>query len=151
VKYCLLCCQAKQTLDDFYLQSNRSLFYFFNLAFTDHIHCLISLNRSSPLVHLPPWPADYAWKSRSVAPRSLQNQALTQQIQQVYAARRGAYGSPRVYAALRHKGIMVGRHRVARLMREFGLHARIKAKFRITTVSDPALPVVGNRWKTCSR
>ena len=34
------------------------------------------------------------------------------------------YGAPRIYRALRAKGIRVGRHRVARLMREHGIRAR---------------------------
>jgi putative transposase len=34
------------------------------------------------------------------------------------------YGAPRIHRALRAKGIAVGRHRVARLMREHGIRAR---------------------------
>ena len=54
------------------------------------------------------------------------------------------YGSPRVSVELRRHGFRVGHNRVARLMRENGLQARLRRKFRSTTDSEHALPVAEN-------
>ena len=51
-------------------------------------------------------------------------------IERVFKESRGAYGSPRVHAALQHEGIKVSRKRVERLMREARLIGRVT---RVTT------------------
>jgi transposase InsO family protein len=45
---------------------------------------------------------------------------------------------------LRAQGIAISRKRVARLMREEGLRARIRKRFRLTTLSDHNQPIAGN-------
>jgi putative transposase len=45
---------------------------------------------------------------------------------------------------LRDSGLTVGRRRTARLMRENGLRARQKRRFKRTTDSQPAWPVAPN-------
>ncbi|MBU8900958.1 IS3 family transposase [Corallococcus sp. M34] len=57
---------------------------------------------------------------------------------------RRTYGSPRVRAELKAQGQHVGRHRVARLMREAGLRARWRRRFVHTTDSKHGLPVAPN-------
>jgi putative transposase len=49
-----------------------------------------------------------------------------------------------VRAELRDRGIDVGKHRVARLMRENGLAARLRRRYRRTTDSGHKLPVAPN-------
>jgi transposase InsO family protein len=44
-------------------------------------------------------------------------------IQEIYVENRKAYGSPRIYEALKQKGFGWGRHRIARIMRSAGLKA----------------------------
>jgi len=80
----------------------------------------------------------YAWHGRSESPRARSNQKLLVRIREEYRLSCKTYGSPRIYAALRRKGVTCSRKRVARLMRLDKLAAR-KAHRRIprTTQSDP--------------
>jgi putative transposase len=57
---------------------------------------------------------------------------------------RRAYGSPRVLEDLLGQGIAVSRKRVARLMQAEGLKARMRKRFRSTTMSDHDQPVAAN-------
>lgn len=51
---------------------------------------------------------------------------------------------PRVHAELRARGRRIGRKRVARLMRDIGLAARRRRRFRRTTDSRHAYPIAPN-------
>jgi len=62
----------------------------------------------------------------------------------IHAQLKGAYGSPRMYQELRERGHRVGKARVERLMREHGIRARHKRRWRATTDSKHALPVAAN-------
>jgi putative transposase len=86
----------------------------------------------------------YAWKERPVPAKQKADAQLTAQIAGVHKGSRGTYGSPRVHAELRADGVRVGRKRVERLMRESGLRARQKRRFRRTTDSNHSLPVAPN-------
>jgi transposase InsO family protein len=66
------------------------------------------------------------------------------EIRAIHRESRKAYGSPRVYQELRARGRLVGRHRVARLMRSHGITVRRKRRFRRTTDSKHAFPVAAN-------
>ncbi len=63
----------------------------------------------------------YAWRRRPMSARSVEDQRLAGQIQQVHQDSRQTYGSPRVHEALRQKGEAVGRRRIERIMRERGI------------------------------
>ncbi len=51
-------------------------------------------------------------------------------IHEVFKTSRETYGYPRVHAALKARGLVCGRHRVARIMRENGLKARMARRFK---------------------
>lgn len=76
----------------------------------------------------------YAWRSRGRSEREHENEALVTRIWAVHAESRGTYGSPRVHQVLRRTGHVVGKHRVARLMRAHGIKARV-ATMRYTNRS----------------
>ena len=78
----------------------------------------------------------YAAQQRPVTARRSEDQQLAVHVAAAHAASRKRYGSPRVYRELQAQGHEVGRHRVARLMREQGLRARAKRRFQRTT--DPS-------------
>jgi len=56
-------------------------------------------------------------------------------VQQIHHQSRRIYGSPRVWDALRDRGIRCGRHRVARLMRLHGIRAKTVRRYKVTTRS----------------
>lgn len=87
----------------------------------------------------------YAWKKRPESERTRDDRRLKVKIRAVYRKSRKTYGSPRVHEELRDEGIACGRKRVERLMREDGLRAKKKRRFRRTTDSAHAHPIHPNR------
>ncbi len=57
---------------------------------------------------------------------------------------KNAYGSPRMVRELRDRGFPAGKEHVERLMRDNGIRARHKRRFKATTDSKHALPVAPN-------
>jgi putative transposase len=79
----------------------------------------------------------YARKTRPPSRRSLEDAALLARIRTVHEHNYGAYGSRRVWMALRRQGMPVPRCRVERLMRQHGLRgAQPGRKRRWLTVAD---------------
>lgn len=62
----------------------------------------------------------------------------------IHAEFKAAYGSRRMHAELRARGHRIGLRRVETLMREHGIRARHKRRYKATTDSRHSLPVVGN-------
>ena len=72
----------------------------------------------------------YAWRNRDVSERRLQDLQLLPVVTEIFTASRETYGYPRIHAALKTAGIRCGRHRIARIMRENGLKARMARRFK---------------------
>ena len=90
----------------------------------------------------------YAWRTREPSQHQQSDSVLLKAIQAVYQAGRGLYGSPRIHAALRQQGLCCSRKRVARLMRQQGIHSRRRPKRRMhTTDSRHNRPVAPNLLK----
>jgi putative transposase len=87
----------------------------------------------------------HAHRHKAQGPRRQKDQELIEMIKPIFKQSRGTYGSPRLCAALRAQGQRCGKNRIARLMRQSGLRARQKRRFRPqTTLSKHNLPVVKN-------
>jgi transposase InsO family protein len=86
----------------------------------------------------------YAWVARPASPREVEDAAIIVEIKAAHKTGRGAYGSPRVHRELLAKGRRIGRKRVERLMREEGIVARKKRRFRRTTDSNHPHPIAPN-------
>jgi putative transposase len=86
----------------------------------------------------------YAWSGRPEPARAKSDAQLKAQIAAVHEKSRSTYGSPRVHAELRGKGVRVGKKRVERLMRDDGIKARQKRRFRLTTDSNHTHPIAPN-------
>lgn len=90
----------------------------------------------------------YRWRKQPVSVRKMADQELTVAIKSVHQASRGTYGSLRVYWRLRQLKWRCSRKRVARLMRQAGLHGKRRRRFRPrTTHSNHRLPIAPNLLK----
>ena len=65
-------------------------------------------------------------------------------IRAIHTELKGAYGSPRMVKELRSRGFSASKTRVERLMRENGIKARHKRRYKVTTDSKHSLPVAPN-------
>jgi len=68
--------------------------------------------------------------------RAQANEHLTEKIHKLFEASRRTYGSPRIRAELRAQGETCSRKRVARLMQQVGLAAKMRRRFKATTRQD---------------
>jgi putative transposase len=86
----------------------------------------------------------YAWQQRPACARATRDGQLRVQIRASHAASHGHYGRPRVWKDLHEAGERVSEKRVGQLMREDGLRARARKRFRSTTMSEHDQPVAAN-------
>ena len=86
----------------------------------------------------------YAWLKNPESKRKQSNSKLGEKIRTIHRDSGETYGSPRVYQALKEQGETCSENRVARLMREDGLRAKTKRRFKATTNSEHNLPVAPN-------
>ena len=76
--------------------------------------------------------------------RDKENESLIFKIKLAHEKSRRIYGSPRITAELHASGIRCGKDRIARLMRENGIMAKTRRRFKITTDSKHDLPIAKN-------
>jgi putative transposase len=86
----------------------------------------------------------YAWRRRVEPARARDDRRLAVKVRESFEQSRRTYGSPRIYRDLVAQGEHVSRKRVVRLMQEQGLVARIRRRFKCTTMSDHDQPVAPN-------
>jgi transposase InsO family protein len=75
---------------------------------------------------------------------AVRREELAEQITSIHAAVKGRYGSPRIHAELVARGTTCCVNTVARVMREAGIAAKTRRKFRCTTDSNHNRPVAAN-------
>lgn len=86
----------------------------------------------------------YGWTRREESPKSKEDRVLFVVINGLFEKHKKRYGAPRIAKDLKEDGISCGRHRTARIMRENGLKAKAREKFKATTDSCHTLPVAPN-------
>ena len=86
----------------------------------------------------------YAWRHRPESTRARDDRRLKVLVQTSFVESRQRYGSPRIHRDLDDAGERVSRKRVVRLMQEAGLVARVRKRFKRTTMSDHDQPVAAN-------
>ena len=75
----------------------------------------------------------YAWRDRGLSAHARRDAELKERIRVIHADSRGTYGVPRIFEELKASGILVGRKRIARLMRELGIEGVSRRKCTRTT------------------
>jgi putative transposase len=86
----------------------------------------------------------YRWRNRPPSAGYRRLIVLRQAVHQTYSASRKTYGSPRVHAVLKAQGVPCCVNTVAKIMRQEGLSARVRRKYKATTDSSHSLPVAEN-------
>jgi len=84
----------------------------------------------------------YASLRRAPSDRAVKDERLTVLIRESFALSRNTYGSPRIHADLADEG--VGRNRIIKLMQAEGIEARVRRRYRSTTMSEHDQPVAAN-------
>ena len=78
----------------------------------------------------------YKRVNRGKGKRAVENKVLLEKIREVFTGSRERYGSPRITAELKRRGISCNKKRIARLMSKDGIAAKIFRKYRNTTNSN---------------
>mgnify|MGYP002400167859 CR=1 FL=1 len=86
----------------------------------------------------------YAWVGRPQSERDRANEELAERIRKIQKRVKYRYGAPRMTAELSRDGGRAGHNRVARIMREHGLQARPKRRYRSTTKASESAPAAEN-------
>ena len=87
----------------------------------------------------------HAWSRRPPSTGDLRRTELVAQIREVHSESRATYGSPRVFEALKDKGVACCENTVAKLMKAEGIRSKSKRRFRVqTTNSRHDHPVAAN-------
>jgi putative transposase len=86
----------------------------------------------------------YSWLSRKPSGADVRREELTAEVKEIHAQVKGRYGSPRIHAELVSRGHECCVNFVAKVMREAGIAAKTKRKFRQTTDSNHSMPVAEN-------
>jgi putative transposase len=86
----------------------------------------------------------YAWRARPESGHAQRDRRLKVLVRASFAGSKQRYGSPRIHRDLIEQKERVSRKRVIRLMQEEGLKARVRKRFKCTTMSDHDQPVAAN-------
>jgi putative transposase len=90
----------------------------------------------------------YHWRNGGETVRLQTKKSICEKIKIIFKKSRETYGSPRIYQELRVQKCFVSENTVAKYMREMGLDARFKKKFRIqTTDSNHSNPIAPRLFK----
>jgi putative transposase len=86
----------------------------------------------------------YAWCRRPESQHARDDRRLKVLVRASFEENKHRYGSPRIHEDLLEQQERVSRKRVVRLMQEDGLKARVRKRYKRTTMSDHDQPVADN-------
>ena len=76
--------------------------------------------------------------------RTVEDQRPAVLVREAHERSRKTYGSPRVHAELAAREVFVSRKRIIRIMQQEGLRARVRRRYRCSTMSEHDQPVAAN-------
>jgi putative transposase len=83
----------------------------------------------------------YEFIKGKLSKRQQEDNRLLEKIKVIHKESRETYGSPRIHAELRESGELCSRKRVSKIMRQAGIAAKMKKRFKVTTRANPqAMP-----------
>jgi len=87
----------------------------------------------------------YRWiRTGMLSPKLVTEIELLEQIREVYNQSRQRYGSPRITAELRARGMKISKKRIARIMKKHGIKSKMKRRYKVTTNSKHKLQLAEN-------
>ena len=86
----------------------------------------------------------YKFLQSKPSKRSKENIELLEKIKKIHEDSRRTYGSPRVHAELLEQGEQCSRKRTAKIMRNAGIQAKMKKRFKVTTKVNPKAQAAPN-------
>jgi transposase InsO family protein len=86
----------------------------------------------------------YKWLTRGISNRAVKRQKLLIEIKSIHDESRGNYGSPRIGEALKKRGLHRNHKTIERVMKQNGIKAKTRRRFKVTTDSKHNLPVAEN-------
>ena len=86
----------------------------------------------------------YAWRGRPESEHTIEDRRLQVLVRASFEASKQRYGSPRVHEDLIEQDEQVSRKRVIRLMQADGLKARVRRRYKHTTMSEHDQKVADN-------
>lgn len=86
----------------------------------------------------------YHFCHREISKRQQENNRLQEMIKAIFSKSRCTYGSPRIHAELKAQGVNISRPRVARLMKQLRIAAKMQSLFKVTTRVNKKQPVAPN-------
>ncbi len=94
----------------------------------------------------------YAWRRHKPSARDEANNRLVKQMEDLHLATRQAYGTERMWQALKQSGVDCGRHRVQRLRQAHGIKSLRRKRFMRTRSTYQRIPTIPNllSWPFCA-
>lgn len=87
----------------------------------------------------------YDWANRDNTAKQQKEYELKRNIENIFNGSRKTYGAPRVFQVLKGMSVGVSKQTVERKMRDMGLRAKTKKKFKVkTTDSNHKNPIAPN-------
>ena len=91
----------------------------------------------------------YSWLNGSKSAQKRANEFLSLKVKQIWEKSRGTYGLPRICKKLKAEGIVAGKNRVQKIMKQNNIQGVGKKKFKVmTTDSNHDLPIADRVFRS---